>query len=77
MISVTGTRGRLHIDGRSEGLLQNIRYADCISGKRVIVIDDICTTGTTADYFIDSLKRAGAHVCMALFLAKTKSYRTS
>lgn len=77
MISVTGSRARLHIDGRREGLLQNIRFADCITGKRVIVIDDICTTGTTADYFIDSLTRAGADVCMALFLAKTKSYRPS
>lgn len=77
MISVCGTRGRVHIDGRSDGLLHNVRFADCISGKRVIVIDDICTTGTTADYFIDSLKSAGANVCMALFLAKTKSYRTS
>ena len=77
MISVCGARGRVHIDGRSEGLLHNVRFADCISGKRVIVIDDICTTGTTADYFIDCLKSAGADVCMALFLAKTKSYRTS
>ena len=41
-------------------------------GKKVIVIDDICTTFTTANSFNSFLQNAGADVCMALFLAKTK-----
>ena len=39
---------------------------------QVLVIDDICTTCASADLFIDSLKKAGADVVMAMFLAKTR-----
>ncbi|MBR6975038.1 MAG: phosphoribosyltransferase [Bacteroidaceae bacterium] len=44
------------------------------NGKRVIVIDDICTTCRTANAFIAKLQRAGANIQMALFLGKTISF---
>ena len=44
-------------------------------GKNVIVIDDITTTGKTADAFIDRMVSAGANVRMAFFLAKTKYFK--
>ena len=44
-------------------------------GKNVIVIDDITTTGKTADTFIDRMVSAGANVRMAFFLAKTKYFK--
>ena len=46
-----------------------------LRGKKVLVVDDIVTTGKTANAFIDMLQTAGADVRGALFLAKTKNYR--
>ena len=36
---------------------------------------DICTSGKTSDAFKERMESAGAHVRMAMFLAKTKNYR--
>ncbi len=47
---------------------------DFFQGKKVLVIDDICTSCTTANSFINFLQNAGADVCMAVFLAKTRQY---
>lgn len=74
-----GKRRKAHID-HVHDIAE--RAADCIHindnalrGKKVLVVDDIVTTGKTANAFIDMLKSAGADVRGALFLAKTKDYR--
>lgn len=51
--------------------ISNVSIDAHIRGHKVLVIDDICTTGATANAFIDSLRAAGANVIGALFLAKT------
>jgi adenine/guanine phosphoribosyltransferase-like PRPP-binding protein len=39
------------------------------------VVDDITTTGRTANAFIERMESAGAHVRMAMFLAKTRNFK--
>ena len=46
----------------------------CIAEKPSVA-GDIATTGKTANAFIERMESAGAHVRMALFLAKTKNYK--
>ena len=75
MISVSGKREKRHKAGRDIDIMNNTCINADLKGRRVLVIDDICTTCSSANDFIASLRMAGADVCMALFLAKTKRYR--
>lgn len=43
-------------------------------GKKVLVFDDIYTSGRTSRTFIEQMEKVGAKVKMAMFLAKTKQY---
>lgn len=75
-IQVSGSRKRAHITGEYE-LATNIKHfvhidTDFFSGKKVLVIDDIYTTGQSSHAFISALEAAGATVVGAVFLAKTK-----
>ena len=75
-VHVFGNRKPAHITGEYE-LATNIKHlvnidADYFRGKKVLVIDDIYTTGRSSDAFISALEATGAHVRMAMFLAKTK-----
>lgn len=76
-VAVTGSRKRAHLTGDYE-LCTNIkRYvnidAERLRGRKVLVIDDIYTTGQSSASFIGALEAAGANVVMAMFLAKTKA----
>ena len=78
-IVVTGHRQKAHIshvhelaDGANECYHID---EDFFRGKQVLVVDDITTTGKTANAFIERMESVGAHVSMAMFLAKTKSYK--
>ena len=71
-----GNRKRAHITGEYE-LATNIKHlvnidAEYFRGKKVLVIDDIYTTGRSSDAFISAIEATGAHVRMAMFLAKTR-----
>lgn len=75
-IEVCAGRKRAHITGEYE-LATNIKHlvnidADYFRGKNVLVIDDIYTTGRSSDAFISAIEATGAHVRMAMFLAKTR-----
>lgn len=77
-IEVIGNRKRAHITGEYE-LATNIKHllnidADFFRGKRVLVIDDIYTTGHSSDAFISAIENVGAKVSMAVFLAKTRRF---
>ena len=77
-VQVSGSRRRAHITGECE-LATNIKHyvhidADFFRGKKVMVIDDIYTTGQSSTAFIGAMQAAGASVVMAMFLAKTKLF---
>ena len=44
--------------------------AELVQGKRVLLIDDVCTTGSTLEACQHALKRAGAQSVWALTLAR-------
>ena len=77
-VQVIGKREKVHIS-KNHGQENNVQIdTDYFNGKRVLLIDDICTTCATANAFIEQIQKAGADVRMTLFLAKTKNYhRTS
>lgn len=75
-VSVSGSRKRAHVTGEYE-LATNIKHyvhidAEKLDGRKVLVIDDIYTTGRSSNAFIAALEAAGATVSMAMFLAKTR-----
>lgn len=76
-VKVNGHRNKAHIaKGKAAERLNNISIdTDSIKGKKVVIIDDICTTGNTAEIFTRMIHDAGADVRMILFLGKTKNYR--
>ena len=76
-IQVIGKREKVHISRKHDKqTASNVQIdADYFNGKRVLLIDDICTTCATANAFIEQMQKAGADVRMTLFLAKTKTYR--
>ena len=77
-VSVVGTRSKLHLSKNRQqrnDQLENVCLdAEFFKGKKVLLIDDICTTCKSANRFADMMQQAGATVVMQLFLAKTKSY---
>lgn len=78
-IQVSGSRKRAHVTGEHE-LATNIKHyvhidAEYFRGRKVLVIDDVYTTGQSSAAFIAAMQAAGATVTMAMFLAKTKWYK--
>jgi predicted amidophosphoribosyltransferase len=78
-VQVSGSRKRAHVTGDYE-LATNIKHyvhidAEYFRNRKVLVIDDIYTTGQSSAAFIAAMQAAGATVTMAMFLAKTKRYR--
>lgn len=77
-IEVVGHRQKAHRGAsRNEALVQNVVISSSLRGRKVLVIDDIYTTGATSSAFITRLVEAGAKVCGAVFLGKTWRRRTA
>ena len=74
-IKVIGKREKVHICG-GHAAEDNVWIdEDFFKGKRILIIDDICTTGRSSDAFRERMEQAGARVSMCMFLAKTKQFK--
>ena len=78
-IHVIGKRTKAHISKTHDLAEDPDQYvkidADKIAGRNVVLFDDITTSCKTADAFIKRIQQAGANVRLAIFLARTKSYK--
>ena len=75
-VNVSGSRKKAHVTGDYE-LATNIKHYVHIDeqyfhGRKVLLIDDIYTTGCSSMAFAGALEAAGAEVVMSIFLAKTR-----
>ena len=78
-VQIVRKRRKAHIDHVHELDTDGFVQIDGnrLAGKEVIVVDDIVTSCKTANAFIDKIVTAGAKVRIAVFLAKTRSYKRS
>lgn len=77
-VQIHASRQKKHLsEDRSHiCLMQSCEIDPRIRGRKVLVIDDICTTCSSANEFIIGLQAAGAEVVGAMFLAKTRTSRS-
>ncbi len=73
LVRIRSCREKRHLSGRHISCMENACIDAAIRGRKVLVVDDICTTCSSACEFIESLRAAGAEVVMAVFLAKTRT----
>ena len=77
-IHVMGKRAKAHIS-KTHDLAENTdKFIEIdeskLAGRKVVIFDDVTTSCKTADAFIERIRKAGAKVKLALFLAKTQSF---
>ena len=49
----------------------SVRGAERVAGKRILLLDDVMTTGSTMDECAKELKKAGASAVIAVSIART------
>jgi predicted amidophosphoribosyltransferase len=74
-ISIYGERTAKHFS--TDRVCESFDYRvaldrEYFSGKKVIIFDDVVTSGATAREFANELAECGAQVMGAMFLARTK-----
>lgn len=65
-----GLRANQRRDNVRNAFTINARFRDALSGTHVILVDDVLTTGATAEYCARSLKKAGVARVDVLTLAR-------
>ena len=65
-IELSAAERRLNVKGAFK-----VRKPDRVAGKRILLLDDVMTTGSTMDECAKELKRAGADVVIAATIART------
>ena len=69
----TPQQARLSHEQRKHNLDNAFRVTDSLQGKAVLLVDDVCTTGTTAEQCAKALLAAGArHVCLVTYALAAK-----
>ena len=71
LVSVTSDRSEVHTGGSR--LIKNYLISPDVAGKKVILFDDVETTGISFATFAAELERTGAQVIQGLFLAEAAS----
>ncbi|MBO6143737.1 MAG: phosphoribosyltransferase [Prevotella sp.] len=74
-ILVIGKRKKVHISKRHDHKSNVQIDTDYVNGKRVLLIDDICTTCATANAFIEQMQKAGADVRMTRYPPRCYQHR--
>ena len=65
-IELSAEKRRINVKGAF-----SVIRPDCIAGKRVLLLDDVMTTGSTLDECAKELKKAGADMVIAVTTART------
>ena len=65
-IKLSAPERRVNVKGAFE-----VKRTDRIEGKRILLLDDVMTTGSTLDECAGALKRAGADLVIAATIART------
>lgn len=65
-IMLSAAERRLNVKGAF-----SVKRAERIAGKRILLLDDVITTGSTMDECARELKKAGAEVVIATSIART------
>lgn len=72
LVWITESRECKHTaEHRTKVDTNNYAMSARLQGRRVVVVDDLMTTGSSLEEYARNLERAGATVCGAVFLART------
>lgn len=71
-VRLTVQQARLSGEARRNNLEQAIEVAEDVAGKRILLVDDVCTTGATAAACEQALRQAGAKHMFLLCYALAK-----
>lgn len=69
---LTSSQHFLNREARSHNLQGSFKASSRVSGQSVLLMDDICTTGATAEEAARALKEQGAHRVDLFVIAKTE-----
>ena len=68
----TPQQARLEAEARRENLRDAFKAIEPLPGRRVVLVDDVCTTGATAQGCAEALKDAGAERVYLLCFAQAR-----
>lgn len=71
LVNVCSTRKPVHKGGQRD--VKNYTIDESVAGRKVVLFDDVYTTGKTWTTFATSLESLGADVVQGLFLAETSA----
>lgn len=71
LISVVGVKGSAHSGSGTRGDISNLQVSDGVRGKRIVLLDDICTSGATLNNLRKAILAKGAASVDCFALGKT------
>lgn len=71
LISVVGVKGSAHSGSGTRGDISNLQVSDGVRGKRIVLLDDICTSGATLNNLRKAILAKGAASVDCFALGRT------